>query len=249
MARTRARRLFFESPSRSKLCLEHDLFRKPVPTFRDHALETEAWPPEGVAPEVAAEAPGLERRGVPADEQAGPLAHDLLAHVIERAPRPGGVAPPGRLLLLAARLVGLPLNRFLDRLVDRFLHRLLDWRVDGARCELVVRTGAGGDRLLGRRLDRRDGRDPARRGAIIPCRLEGDARLRGDAGFGRIEMHGVARGAGHEGEVLDQRRRYQRHLLAVGRTGHADPGVVEHDLGIPAGRVDPLQEVAYKQAE
>src|SRR5215510_16210782 len=29
---------FFESSSRSKLCLEHDLFRKPVSTFRDHAL-------------------------------------------------------------------------------------------------------------------------------------------------------------------------------------------------------------------
>src|SRR5262249_27332356 len=35
----RARRLFFESPSRSNLLLEHDLFRKPVPTFRDHALQ------------------------------------------------------------------------------------------------------------------------------------------------------------------------------------------------------------------
>src|SRR5262245_66327330 len=123
MARTRARRLFFESPSRSKLCLEHDLFRKPVPTFRDHALETEAWPPEGVAPEVAAEAPGLERRGVPADEQAGPLAHDLLANVIEPAPRTGGIAPPGRLLLLAARLVGRPLSGVLSRTVVRYLNR------------------------------------------------------------------------------------------------------------------------------
>src|SRR5439155_5714949 len=28
----------FESSSRSSLLLEHDLFRKPVPTFRDHAL-------------------------------------------------------------------------------------------------------------------------------------------------------------------------------------------------------------------
>src|SRR5262245_40896842 len=110
MARTRARRLFFESPSRSKLCLEHYLFLKPVPTCLHNAVESEAWLSEGVAPEVAAEAPGLERRGVPADEQAGPLAHDLLAHVIEPAPRLGGVAPPGRLLLLAARLVGLPLN-------------------------------------------------------------------------------------------------------------------------------------------
>src|SRR5215211_2439382 len=29
---------FFESSSRSRLLLEHDLFRKPVSTFRDHAL-------------------------------------------------------------------------------------------------------------------------------------------------------------------------------------------------------------------
>ena len=29
---------FFESPSRSNLLLERDLFRKPVSTFRDHAL-------------------------------------------------------------------------------------------------------------------------------------------------------------------------------------------------------------------
>src|SRR5580704_5252472 len=29
---------FFESSSRSILLLEHDLFRKPVPTFRDHAV-------------------------------------------------------------------------------------------------------------------------------------------------------------------------------------------------------------------
>src|SRR5258708_9751721 len=34
----RAGRLFFESSSRSTLLLEHDLFRKPVSTFRDHAL-------------------------------------------------------------------------------------------------------------------------------------------------------------------------------------------------------------------
>src|SRR4030095_4213235 len=32
--------LFFESPSRSSFFLEHDLFRKPVPPFRDHALYT-----------------------------------------------------------------------------------------------------------------------------------------------------------------------------------------------------------------
>src|SRR5262245_13944747 len=44
--RTRSRWLFFESPSRSNLLLEHDLFRKPGSTpdqvrgrlFRDHAL-------------------------------------------------------------------------------------------------------------------------------------------------------------------------------------------------------------------
>src|SRR5262249_50808341 len=30
---------FFESSSRSNLFVEHDLFRKPVSTFRDHALE------------------------------------------------------------------------------------------------------------------------------------------------------------------------------------------------------------------
>src|SRR5262249_32833838 len=36
--RARATCLFFESACRSKLCLEHDLFRKPVSTFRDHAL-------------------------------------------------------------------------------------------------------------------------------------------------------------------------------------------------------------------
>jgi len=29
---------FFESSSRSNVFLEHDLFRKPVSTFRDHAL-------------------------------------------------------------------------------------------------------------------------------------------------------------------------------------------------------------------
>jgi hypothetical protein len=31
----------FESSSRSKFLLAHDLFRKPVPTFRDHALLNE----------------------------------------------------------------------------------------------------------------------------------------------------------------------------------------------------------------
>src|SRR5262249_8850766 len=34
----RARCLFFESASRSSLLAAHDLFRKPVSTFRDHAL-------------------------------------------------------------------------------------------------------------------------------------------------------------------------------------------------------------------
>src|SRR5262249_10715505 len=33
-----ARCLFFESASRSSLLVAHDLFRKPVSTFRDHAL-------------------------------------------------------------------------------------------------------------------------------------------------------------------------------------------------------------------
>src|SRR3984893_5028503 len=37
-AQARARCLFFESSSRSILLLEHDLFRKPAPTFRDHAI-------------------------------------------------------------------------------------------------------------------------------------------------------------------------------------------------------------------
>src|ERR1700739_3091292 len=32
--------IFFESSSRSTSLVEHDLFRKPVPTFRDHALKT-----------------------------------------------------------------------------------------------------------------------------------------------------------------------------------------------------------------
>jgi hypothetical protein len=42
---------FFESSSRSSLLLEHDLFRKPVSTFRDHALAEQRtgahirWPP------------------------------------------------------------------------------------------------------------------------------------------------------------------------------------------------------------
>src|ERR1700730_14621908 len=40
-AQARARCLFFESSSRSILLLEHDLFRKPVPTFRDHAIAKE----------------------------------------------------------------------------------------------------------------------------------------------------------------------------------------------------------------
>src|SRR5216683_6278530 len=34
----RAGGLLFESPSRSGILAEHDLFRKPVSTFRDHAL-------------------------------------------------------------------------------------------------------------------------------------------------------------------------------------------------------------------
>jgi len=33
----KARRLFFESSSRFGLLVEHDFFRKPVSTFRDHA--------------------------------------------------------------------------------------------------------------------------------------------------------------------------------------------------------------------
>src|ERR1043166_6136920 len=36
--RANARRLFFESSSRFNFLLAHDLFRKPVSTFRDHAL-------------------------------------------------------------------------------------------------------------------------------------------------------------------------------------------------------------------
>src|SRR5262249_3329801 len=42
----RARCLFFESASHSELCLEHDLFRKPVSTFRDRARVPAASPPE-----------------------------------------------------------------------------------------------------------------------------------------------------------------------------------------------------------
>jgi hypothetical protein len=35
---TRKRRDCFKSQSRFSFLIEHDLFRKPVPTFRDHAL-------------------------------------------------------------------------------------------------------------------------------------------------------------------------------------------------------------------
>src|ERR1700732_4241884 len=38
LARPKARCLFFESASRFRLLLEHGVFRKPVPTFRHHAL-------------------------------------------------------------------------------------------------------------------------------------------------------------------------------------------------------------------
>src|SRR5262245_60483321 len=41
---SKARILFFESASRFSLLLEHDLFRKPVSTFRDHALVSAAAP-------------------------------------------------------------------------------------------------------------------------------------------------------------------------------------------------------------
>jgi hypothetical protein len=37
------------------ILLEHDLFRKPVPTFRDHALKTQLMP----SPMAQGEAPGL----------------------------------------------------------------------------------------------------------------------------------------------------------------------------------------------
>src|SRR5262249_53292693 len=43
--RARARSLFFESASRSSLLAAHDLFRKPVSTFRDHALASPERPP------------------------------------------------------------------------------------------------------------------------------------------------------------------------------------------------------------
>src|SRR5262249_49854053 len=46
----RTRRLFFESPSRSRLLLEHDLFRKPASTFRDHALTSHSTGQSGIRP-------------------------------------------------------------------------------------------------------------------------------------------------------------------------------------------------------
>src|SRR5262245_27815620 len=67
---------FCESPSRSTLFLEHDLFRKPVSTFRDHALDCRPMfealfqtfdDPEGgaaTAPRVAALRAELVRRGL-----------------------------------------------------------------------------------------------------------------------------------------------------------------------------------------
>jgi hypothetical protein len=39
----RAGRLFLESSSRSSFLFEHDLFRKPLHTFRDHALAVDSY--------------------------------------------------------------------------------------------------------------------------------------------------------------------------------------------------------------
>src|SRR5262245_6286718 len=46
---------FFESPSRSNLSVARDLFRKPVPTFRDHALRG-----VDLAVDVRSDAPALD---------------------------------------------------------------------------------------------------------------------------------------------------------------------------------------------
>src|SRR5215831_4407037 len=78
---------FLESSSRSSLLVEHDLFRKPVPTFRDHALRVLRLAPVAAS---ARYAPALRF------ERVAPL---LLDHpcLVERQRREGReLVDPGK---------------------------------------------------------------------------------------------------------------------------------------------------------
>src|SRR5437868_12253004 len=74
---SKARWRFSESSSRFIFCFEHDLFRKPVPTFRDHAL-------------VAERAAILARIGAAGERALVPVDPDRLA-AAERADDAGGL--------------------------------------------------------------------------------------------------------------------------------------------------------------
>src|SRR5882757_7599957 len=78
---------FFESSSRSIFLLEHDLFRKPVSTFRDHALGGRFLDDHGLA--------GIDDGGVRALEllhaaviAARPVLSDLTGLAAGQAERP-----------------------------------------------------------------------------------------------------------------------------------------------------------------
>src|SRR5262249_20985294 len=82
----RATCLFFESASRSKSCLEHDLFRKPASTFRDHALilrnllhDVVAHPTQAFDLRLHHVAGSQERVGALADAAAGATAEHVAA--------------------------------------------------------------------------------------------------------------------------------------------------------------------------
>src|SRR5262245_29574425 len=86
LAAPRATCLFFESASRSKSCLEHDLFRKPASTFRDHALilrnllhDVVAHPTQAFDLRLHHVAGSQERVGALADAAAGATAEHVAA--------------------------------------------------------------------------------------------------------------------------------------------------------------------------
>src|SRR5262249_5780577 len=72
--------LIFEPSSRFDLLLAHDLFRKPVPTFRDHALRPAAA--RHLSPEIVDR--DLELGGVVALLSTGVAAGETLAPLAER---------------------------------------------------------------------------------------------------------------------------------------------------------------------